>query len=165
YQRWVWLALLQSNEPWEQRPEDMLYFMNDHSDLTPDEAAKVPRSKEFKKKFKELEKATAAVNAFNRKRSQRQFERALKMTEQFGDFGMQLEVLGDGLGVHGSWRYAKGFSPIEVGINGFLMGSMDDDWTEYERLNQESYRIQDELRMIRMTDLDAAAAKQKGTSK
>ncbi|NVB43202.1 hypothetical protein G6O69_35590 [Pseudenhygromyxa sp. WMMC2535] len=164
YQRWSWLALFEAHAPYEQTTEGSLYFMDEHSDLSPEEAAEVPRSKAFKKKAKELDKVFAKLNAFERRRAQKNHERFLELTSELGDAGVQVETLSDGLAAHARWRWAAGSSPLAVAMGGFMMmtSSMEDiDWSEHQRLSEESWRLQEELRAIRVADLDKAAAKRK----
>jgi hypothetical protein len=159
YWRMIGFVLLDAREPWKQDAESMLYDFNSHPVLTPDEAAKVPRSKEYKKKLAELDKAIADLDAYNLRRAQRQLEQELKFAEGLGDLGLQVEPLTDGLAFAANWRFANGFTPLELGALWFTATSSDDDWAEYERLNNRTYELVSELRMIRQADLDAAAAK------
>lgn len=159
YWRMIGFVLLDAREPWKQDAESMLYDFNSHPVLTPDEAAKVPRSKEYKKKLAELDKAVAEFDAYNLRRAQRQLEQELKFAEGLGDLGLQVEPLTDGLGFAANWRFASGFTPLEFGALWFRASSFDDDWAEYERLSNRTYTLVDELRVIRQADLDAAAAK------
>jgi hypothetical protein len=160
YWRMIGFVLLDSREPWKQDAESMLYDMNTHHSLTPDEAAKVPRSRDFKNKLGELQKAVDDLNAYNVRRAQREFEQELALAEGFGDLGMQVEPLVDGLGLTANWRFAKGTTPLELGFMVFRIDS-GTDWDEYERLNTRTYELVNELRAIRQADLDAAAANRK----
>jgi hypothetical protein len=159
YWRMVAFMLLETPEPWKQDAETMLYDMNSHHTLTPDEAAKVPRSRDFKKKLGELEKAVDELNAYNVRRAQKQFEQGLAVAEGFGDLGLQVEPLADGLGLAGQWRFAPGRRPFELGVM-LYRAEANSDWDEYERLNTRTYELVNELRVIRQADLDAAASKQ-----
>ena len=161
YQRFSALVLFDSHEPWEQDAESMLYDLNDHPSLGPDAAAKVPRSRGFKKKLKELDKVIDELNAHQREQAQRRFEHDLDYAEQFGDLGVQLERLSDGVGGHALWRMAEGTTPLELGLGMFMGRDMDTDWESYERLQTRSHELREELYRIRQADLDAAAAKMK----
>jgi hypothetical protein len=158
YGRFVAAVLLDAHEPWLEDAESMLYDFNSHHILNPDEAAKVPRSREFKRKLAELDKVVDELAAHARRRAQADFERELGFAEQLGDAGWQLEPVSDGLAVAAQWRFAAGMTPFELGYQLFAYGSSD-DWAETERLHNQAYAIVDELRVIRQADLDAAAAK------
>lgn len=159
YQRLVGFVLLDAREPWKQDAESMLYDINSHHTLTPDEAAKVPRSREFKKKLAELQKAVDELDAYNTRRAQQEFERELRFAEGLGDLGMQVEPLVDGLGIAAHWRFAGGTTPLELMALWFGVVDGSSDWAEYERLNNRTYELVNELRTIRQADLDAEAAK------
>lgn len=159
YQRFTWLAAESAYASPERDVESMLYDINSHHTLTPEQAATVPRSREFKKKLGELEKALADLDAFDRRQSQRRYEQEIELARSFGDVGMQIERLPDGLGARGLWRMAPGTTPLEVWLRAFMVGDMSTDWTEYDRLSQDVGRVREELMVIRRADLDAAAAK------
>lgn len=159
YQRFSALAMLGTHEPWEQDVESMLYDLNDHATLAPDVAAKVPRSRAFKKKLAELEKVIDELNAYQREQARRRFEQQLGYAEQFGDLGVQFEALSDGVGGRASWRLAQGATPLEILMGLFMIGGVDGDWETYDRLQTQSYELREELHRIRQADLDDAAAK------
>ncbi len=158
YGRWVGAVLVSARAPWEQDAESMLYDINTHHVLNPDEAAKVPRSREYKRKLAELEDAIDELNEYNRRSARAQFERALEYGEQLGDAGWQLEPVSDGLALAGQWRFAAGMTPLGLGYKLFMVGEAR-DWDEYERLSTRMFTLVEELRQIRQADLDAAAAK------
>lgn len=160
YQRLSGWVLLDAREPWKQDAESMLYDINTHHILSPDEAAKVPRSKQFKKKLAEVQKAADEFDAYLTRRAQQEFERELRFAEQLGDLGLQVEPLVDGLGLTAQWRFAPGTTPLEIGAAWFdSIDSWGNDWAEYERLSNRTYELLNDLRMIRQSDLDAEAAK------
>jgi hypothetical protein len=161
YQRLTMFVLLDAREPWKQDAESMLYDINTHHILSPDEAAKVPRSREFKKKLAELQKAIDELDAYTARRSRREHEREYKFAQGLGEFGMQVEPLVDGLGLAAQWRFAAGTTPLELAALWFgAVSSWDnDDWAEYDRLSTRTYELSSELRAIRQAELDAEAAK------
>jgi hypothetical protein len=138
----------------------MLYEINMHSVLTPEQAAAVPRSREFKRKYAELERGLAELDAFDHREAVRRYEQQLEVGRSLGDAGMQIERLSDGLGARAVWRMAPSTSPFDVFLRMFMIGSSQGDWAEYERLSQDVGRVREELMIIRRADLDAAAAKQ-----
>ena len=158
YGRWVGLLLAETHEPWTQDPAAFLYDLDNHAVLSPEEAAKVPHSKDYKRKRAELDRAVAALDRYNRERAQTRFEAGLKFAESLGDAGIQLELVADGLAFTGQWRFAPGTTPVGLGYQAFAFDS-GQDWAEYDRLNADIYMLADELRAIRMSDLDAAANK------
>jgi hypothetical protein len=159
YQRFSWLASEGVYEQPKREPDSMLYDLDNHSILNPEQAKAVPRSKEFKKKYAEFEKALAELDKFDRRMAEQRYEKQLETARNFGDAGMQIERLADGLGARAIWRMAPGTTPLEVWLMVFMMGNST-DWSEYERLNMEVSRLREELVMIRRADLDAAAARQ-----
>lgn len=159
YQRLRWVALAEADTPWERDAESMLYDLNVHPQLSEQEAAKVPRSRDYKRKFAELEKAIDELNAFNRKRTAKRFERQLELADKLGEFAMQLERRADGLAGTALWRMAPGTSLVGLGANAFMAGFNDDDWREQERLNDRCYQLAEELHRMRTSELDAAASK------
>ncbi|HVI02691.1 MAG TPA: hypothetical protein VM869_28525 [Enhygromyxa sp.] len=159
YWRMVGFVLLDAREPYLQDAETMLYDYNTHHALTPDEAAKVPRSRDFKRKLGELQKAVDELNAFNVRRTQREFQRELDFANGLGDLGIQVEPQADGLAFAGHWRFASGTTPLELGFAWFRAIDSSDDWAEYDRLSMRANDLVNELRVIRQADLDAAAAK------
>lgn len=158
YMRWLWLALVDAHEPWTQEPEALLWDLNTHHTLSPDEAAAVPRSREFKRKFKDFERAVAALDAHQHREAERRFERELEIAETFGDAGLQIERLSDGLGARALWRMAPGTVLLDLWMP-LMVGSDRSDWSEYERLQREVDRTREELMQVRRADLDAAATK------
>ncbi|PRP99069.1 hypothetical protein ENSA5_29150 [Enhygromyxa salina] len=160
YQRWIWLVYADAHEPWTQDAESMLYDMNTHDQLTFDEAAKVPRSRQFKRKFKELEKLVDELNSFQRRQAARDFERQLGVAESFGDMGFQVDRLSDGLGFHALWRMTPGSTPFELVFKLFASNRDGTDWSDHLRTQERAYEIVEELRQLRQADLDDAAAKQ-----
>ncbi|MFO7561576.1 MAG: hypothetical protein R6X02_02935 [Enhygromyxa sp.] len=161
YQRWVGFVLVDTHEPWKQDAESMLYDINSHHTLSPEEAAKVPRSREYKAKLAELRKAVDELDAFELRRAREKFARELAFAETLGDMGLQIEPLADGLGVAGQWRFAAGTTPLELVAQWFGGFSRDQDWAEYNRLSSRTHELVSELRAIRQGDLDAAAAKRR----
>jgi hypothetical protein len=159
YQRWLWLAALDHYESPKRDAESMLYEINMHSVLNPEEAAAVPRSREFKRKYAELERGLAELDAHERREDERRYEQKLEIGRSLGDVGMQIERLSDGLSARGLWRMAPNTSPLEVFMHVLMGSSGQHDWAEYERLSQEVGRVREELMLIRRSDLDAAAAK------
>lgn len=158
YQRWLWLV---ASEPYESPKRDvasMLYEIDTHSVLTPEQAAAVPRSREFKRKYAELERGVAELDAFEHRQAERRYEQQLEVGRSLGDAGMQIERLADGLGARGLWRMAPNTTPLEVFMRVMMIGSGHNDWAEYERISQDVGRLREELLLIRRSDLDAAAA-------
>jgi hypothetical protein len=137
----------------------MLYDLNTHSVLNPEQAAAVARSREFKRKYAELERALADLDAFDHREAVRRYEQQVEVGRSLGDAGMQIERLADGLGARALWRMAPNTSPVEIFLRMFMMGGGDTDWSEYERISQDVARLREELILIRRTELDAAAAK------
>jgi hypothetical protein len=162
YQRWRWLVILDARDPWKQDAESMLYDINLHPELTPEEAAAVPRSREFKRKLAALEKAVDALDEHQRREAGREFTRTLELVDQFGDAGLALTRTSDGVEARATWRMASGVTPIDTFVP-LLMRSDQTDWSEYERLNQEVMRTRDEAMAVRRADLDAAAAAKRRT--
>lgn len=161
YQEWLWLAIADARDPWKQDAESMLYDMNSHGILDPEAAAKVPRSREFKRKLEELQELLDELDELQRRQAAREFERELDMARSFGDIGMQVDRLGDGVGVHALWRMAPNTTPLELGFRLFFGGwDRDDGWADIDQLMTQVYQVRDELNQIRQADLDAAAAKQ-----
>lgn len=161
YQRFMWMLATERYESPKRDVESMLYEINQHSVLTPEQAAAVPRSRDFKRKYAELERAAAELDAHERRDAARRYEQELEFGRSLGDMGMQIERLADGLGARGVWRMAPNTTPLEVFVRLMMFGSGgQSDWAEYERLSQELGRLREELMMIRRSDLDAAAAKQ-----
>ncbi|GEM_PF-7009891 len=158
YQRWTSLAIVAARDPWIQEPESMLYNMNDHHQLTSEEAAKVRRSRAFNKKFKEFKKSVAELNAFQRRRAVKSFEQLYELSERAGDLGISVERLSDGLGVRAHWRHAPDWSLVEAGANMFTI-NRGGDWTEEQRITEEVFRLRDALSIQRQADLDAYASK------
>jgi len=158
YGRWSGLAVQYHRESWDTTAESMLYDMNSHHELSVDEAAKVPHSREFKRKLAELETIVAELNRFDQRQAVRRSERYYEFLSKIGDFGVQVEPLADGLAVQAQWRFAKGMSPMQAGYSMFVAGS-DEDWREREPIGERSYRVAEELRQLRRAELDAAAAK------
>lgn len=158
YQRWRWIALTSARSPWLETVDGMLSDMDSHHTLTPEEAAKVPKSKAFKKKYKELEQVIDDLNAFNLERTRKEFELALEITEALGELGIQVERVNDGLAAYGSWRMAPGTNPVVLGARMMMMGRAT-DWTSLDQLQSRRYELREELWKIRQADLDAAAAK------
>jgi hypothetical protein len=74
YQRWMWLLATEPYQSPKRDVESMLYEINAHSVLTPEQAAAVPRSREFKRKYAEFEKALADLDAFDRRQSTVRYE-------------------------------------------------------------------------------------------
>ncbi|KIG16310.1 hypothetical protein DB30_04770 [Enhygromyxa salina] len=162
YQRWIWLALVNAHAPWEQDGESMLYDLDSHATLSPEQAAKVPRSREFKRKFKELEKVVGELNTYQRRQATREFERGLEFAADLGDAGMQIDRLTDGLGVHAQWRMASSSTPLALPLRWLLMfEDQGADWAEYEDIQNRLSSLREELYQIRRLDLDAGAAKAK----
>ncbi|PRP90382.1 hypothetical protein [Enhygromyxa salina] len=160
YQRWTWLALIEAHEPWEQDADSMLYELDAHATLSPEQAAQVPRSRDFKRKHKELGKVVDELNAYQRRQATQEFERALGFMADLGDAGLQIDRLSDGLDVHAQWRMASTSSPLAVPLRWFMMGDdMGRDWAEYEDIQSRISVLREELVQIRQADLDAAAAK------
>lgn len=160
YWHMLGFVLLDAREPWKQDAESMFYDINTHHALTPDQAAKVPRSREYKRKLAELQKAIDEIDAHSLRRAQQSFQRQLDFAAELGDLGLQIEPVADGLAFAGSWRFAKGTTPVELGATFVRMSGADDyDWAEYDRLNMLISERLNELRAIRQADLDAAAAK------
>ncbi len=159
YGRFVGFAFVEAREPWRQDAEAMLYDMNSHHALNPDEAAKVPRSREFKKKFAELEEVVDELQEIQLRQAQRDFEQLLEYTEKLGDIGWQLEPVGDGLAFAGQWRFAPGMTPLELSYELYRDMGRGNDQADYERVSSKAWALVDELRVIRQADLDAAAAK------
>lgn len=160
YQRFLWLVVTDVYEPTKRDPESMLYDLDTHSRLTPEQAAAVPRSREFKRKYAEFERLLAELDAFDRRQTELRYQDELQVARSCGDVGMQVERLSDGLGARAVWRMAPGTSPLEVWLGAVLRSGDGVDWAEYERLNQEVSRVREELNTIRQADLEAAAAKQ-----
>jgi hypothetical protein len=161
YQRFTWLASMDVYEPPKRDAASMLYDLDNHPMFTPEQAAAVPRSREFKRKYAEFEKALADLDAFDRRQSTVRYEQELELARSFGDAGMQIERLADGLGARALWRMAPGTTPLEVWLRAVAISGGSTDWSEYERLNMEVSRLREELVMIRRADLDAAAPKPK----
>lgn len=160
YQRWQWLVARKPYESPKRDVESMLYEINEHSVLTPEQAAAVPRSREFKRKYAELERGLAELDAFERREAERRYAQQLEVGRSLGDVGMQIERLSDGLGARALWRMAPSTTPLEVFVRMMMFGSRgQDDWAEYERISQDVGRLREELMLIRRSDLDAAAAK------
>lgn len=160
YQRLRWVALAEADTPWEQDAESMLYDVNVHPQLSEQEAAEVPRSRDYKRKYAELERAVDELNAFNRKQAAEQFERQLELADKLGELALQLERRQDGLAGSALWRMAPGTSLVGLGASAVMAGFDDDDWRERERLNERCYQLAEELHRMRTSELDAAASKQ-----
>jgi hypothetical protein len=158
YQCFLWLASEGMYQPSKREAESMLYDLNTHSVLTPEQAAAVARSKDFKRKYAEFERALADLDAFDQREAVRRYEQQLEVGRSLGDTGMQIERLADGLAARALWRMAPNTSPVEIFLRLFMMGS-NTDWSEYERISQDVARLREELILIRRSDLDAAAAK------
>lgn len=163
YTRWSGLAVFEAREPWTPDAQSMLNDINTHGTLSAAEAAKVPHSREYKRKFKELEKIVAERNEITRRQSAREFEHLYAATTKLGDAGMQIEPLADGIGVEAQWRCSPGMTPFELGFTWYGLATTGggDDWSEQQRLSNRAYAVAEELRNIRQADLDAAAAKRK----
>jgi hypothetical protein len=159
YQRFMWLVAGDVYKSPKREAESMLYEMNSHSVLTPEQAAAVARSRDFKRKYAELERALAELDAFDQREAASRYQRQLEVGRSLGDAGMQIERLADGLAARALWRMAPNTTPLEVGLQLFMDGSQTADWTEYERISQDVARLREELIFIRRADLDAAAAK------
>jgi hypothetical protein len=159
YQRWLWLAADRVYQSPKREPESMLYEINSHSVLNPEQAAAVPRSKDFKRKYAEFEKALAELDAFDHREAVHRYEQQLEAARSLGDAGMQIERLADGLAARALWRMAPSTTPLEVFLRIFMIGNSTTDWSEYERINQDVSRLREELMLVRRADLDAAAAK------
>jgi hypothetical protein len=159
YQRWLWLAAGDMYESPKRDAASMLYEIDAHSVLTPEQAAAVARSRDFKRKYAELERALSELDAFDHREAVRRYEQQLEVGRSLGDAGMQIERLADGLGARAVWRMAPNTTPLEVFLRLFMIADGNVDWAEYERLSQEVSRLREELILIRRADLDAAAAK------
>lgn len=159
YQRWLWLVASERYQSPKREAATMLYELDTHSVLNPEQAAAVPRSREFKRKYAELERALAELDAFDHNEDVRRYEQQLEIGRSLGDAGMQIERLSDGLGARALWRLAPGTTPLEIVMRVFMGDGGGGNWTEYERISQDVNRLRDELLMIRRSDLDAAAAK------
>lgn len=158
YQRWMWLALVDAHEPWEQDVDSMLYDLDNHATLTPEQAAKVPRSREFKRKRAELKKVVNELNVYKRKQATTEFERSLEFASDLGDAGMQIDRLSDGLGVHAQWRMDSSATPLAVPMRWFLLfEGQGTDWAVYEDIESRMSTLREELHQIRQAELDAAA--------
>jgi hypothetical protein len=159
YQRWLWLVASEPYKSPKREAAAMLYELDTHSVLTPEQAAAVPRSREFKRKYAELERRLADLDAFDHGEAVRRYEQQLELGRSLGDAGMQIERLADGLGARAVWRMAPGTTPLEIFMRMFMGHDGGGNWQEYERISQDVNRLRDELMMIRRSDLDAAAAK------
>lgn len=159
YQRWLWLV---ASEPYESPKRDaasMLYEINMHAVLTPEQAAAVPHSRDYKRKYAELERGLAELDAFDQREAMRRYEQQLEIGRSLGDAGMQIERLADGLGARALWRMAPGTTPLEVFLRVFMGAGGGGNWSEFERISQDVNRLREEVLLIRRSDLDAAAAK------
>jgi hypothetical protein len=159
YQCFLWLAADGMYKSPKRDTESMLYELDTHSVLSAEQAAAVARSREFKRKYAEFERALADLDAFDHREAVRRYEQQVEVGRSLGDAGMQIERLADGLGARALWRMAPNTSPVEIFLRMFMIGSGDTDWSEYERISADVARLREELILIRRTDLDAAAAK------
>ncbi len=160
YQRWPMVLLLDPPSFWAQSVDNFLYDYEAHPSLDREQAAKVPKGKTTKAKLAELDKLIKELDAFNRRRAEREFKQQYSILQELGDVGMQLEVVGDGLTIHGRWQLGGKRSLVELFVLGLMVRSPDDDWTEYERLSTRAWELAAEIRTLRTEELNAFAAKQ-----
>jgi len=162
YQDWAWIALIDPPYSYTQTLDNLLYDLDAHAVLSPEQAAKVPQSKADKQLRKDLQKVLDDLTVLERRRLEREFNNIQAALTELGEVGMQLEVVPDGLTLHGLWQTRGQRSMIEIGASMFTSRSQgfDADQAELERLNTRSWELASEIRMQRTLDLDAAAAKQ-----
>lgn len=154
YWSWKLISLVETNEPWEQKPEDFLYGIDDHHTLSPDEAAKVPHSRKFKARNKEFLRALDELNRVNRKQASQRFENQYELAELMGDFGVQLGVVSDGLRADMRWRYPNAAPPFATAAQAYMNGRIV-DYDEYDRAQTAVWDLRQQLIELRQEELDA----------
>ncbi|MFV8755422.1 hypothetical protein ACNOYE_33135 [Nannocystaceae bacterium ST9] len=161
YQDWAWVALVDPPNTYIQTAENMLYDLDAHPTLSRDQAAKVPQSKADKQLRKDLQKVLDELAKLERVRAEREFNAVQAALTELGEQGVQLEVVPDGLTIHGLWQTRGKRGMIEIGADffAFQMGPSDEQ-AERDRLNSRAWELASEIRVQRTTDLDAFAAKQ-----
>lgn len=162
YQDWSWIVLVNPPYMYIQTPESLLYDLDAHPTLAREQAAKVPQSKADKQLRKDLQRVLDDLAVIERRRAERDFNTFQAAMGEVGEVGMQLEVVPDGLTVHGLWKTRGQQSLISIGANMFMtrMSGPDDEQAERDRLSTRSWELANEIRMQRTADLDAFAAKQ-----
>ncbi len=162
YQDWSWVQLLDPPSPYIQTSESMLYDLDAHATLSRDQAAKVPQSKADKQLRKDLQKVLDELAVIGRRQAETQFVSTQAILNELGEIGMQLEVVPDGLTVHGLWQARGKRGMVEIGTAMFtgMMSMPDADMADSQRLNTRAWELSTEIRNQRTVDLDAFAAKQ-----
>jgi hypothetical protein len=153
----LWLQLQSLYLPYPARPIDPV---PSHPQLSAEELAKVPKSKAYRAKFREYEKALARVRKVQAKRANRQVAHAVKMGKVLGQMAWHARTAEVGYVLDARWKLGvRDFAALADAMGSDPAGTSDgSEYQQEARAEERRWKLEDELRELRMREIEAHLA-------
>lgn len=160
--RWPWLLAFEpmSEGMMESKPLDGL---DSHPRVSPEEAAKVPYSRDYIRKRKALKRKMVERDAEQLILDKASFEYERGLYERMGSLVMAVQAVPGGLAVQARWDYAPGDNPLSY-LARTILTPPELNPAALSKLYNEVWELESELRQIRTATLDAYADKRDQSS-